>query len=292
MTEAILARTIAFLREQMQRRGKDELALVLFGGEPLIRPDLCRRILRTAKAELNLQDASLVTNGVRLGAGVAAGLVDAGLDSVQITLDGGRSSHDETRTTPHRTPTYDRILGNLLCAIDAGLNLTIRMNVTRANVDTVAAALSDLRSALGPHEAAIELAAIHDIGIGFDGVIEGHHADAERFALLYEEAHKLGFRVEPYSSRPCVFCEYDPGEHGAIINADGYLYPCWDALGRDGVAVGSVDSGFASSETCDARWSRCGDQGRGASRHARFNALVNERIVKLLIEEHAKRSDR
>src|SRR5262249_18323182 len=55
----------------------------------------------------------------------------------------------------------------------------------------------------------------------------------------------------------CSFCSEQRGRYGAVVNADGTLFSCWDAAGRPGHEVGSVTDGYGAY-TAD-RWVRCGE---------------------------------
>ncbi len=74
-----------------------ELLFVITGGEPLLDPhllDITRHIQRRGRRW------GLVTNGWMLDAAFLSRLVDAGLHSITISLDGGEQTHDWLRGVP------------------------------------------------------------------------------------------------------------------------------------------------------------------------------------------------
>jgi radical SAM protein with 4Fe4S-binding SPASM domain len=77
----------------------------LFGGEPLLHPDL-ERVIQTAKRFGS--SIETVTNGTRV-AGRARALVEGGLDLIRVSLDGPRDINDSQRGPG----TYDRVLQGL-----------------------------------------------------------------------------------------------------------------------------------------------------------------------------------
>lgn len=78
-------------------------AITLFGGEPLIYPDL-PEVIRMIKAR-NMS-CNVLTNGVLLES-KAESLMDAGIDEIIFSLDGPRDIHDEIRGIPN---TFDRAM--------------------------------------------------------------------------------------------------------------------------------------------------------------------------------------
>ena len=65
----------------------------LFGGEPLLYPDIVPLIREIKKRGLT---CTIITNGGRLEA-LAEELVDSGIDSIAVSIDGPPERHDATR---------------------------------------------------------------------------------------------------------------------------------------------------------------------------------------------------
>ncbi len=94
MTDAVMDDTVAFIEARRLALGMKKVHLNIFGGEPLLNPGRCYRLLeRTA----HLGSAAIVTNAVLLSVDVAKGLTDRGVQSIQITFDGARDDHDQIR---------------------------------------------------------------------------------------------------------------------------------------------------------------------------------------------------
>jgi radical SAM protein with 4Fe4S-binding SPASM domain len=87
---------------ELYRKFLDDLSKVyrpsitLFGGEPLLYPG-CLELIRYIKSK-NMH-CLMITNGSLLNK-FAEGLVEAGLDELNISLDGGEKLHDEIRGLP------------------------------------------------------------------------------------------------------------------------------------------------------------------------------------------------
>ncbi len=102
-------------------------ALILSGGEPLLRPDFFE-IARHAKA-LGFFTA-LSTNGTLIDERMMEKIVPVGFDYVGISLDGLRASHDRFR---RMAGAFDKSLHALRLCRDAGLKVGVRFTLTQDN---------------------------------------------------------------------------------------------------------------------------------------------------------------
>ncbi|MDD5044354.1 MAG: radical SAM protein [Candidatus Omnitrophica bacterium] len=80
--------------------------ITLFGGEPLIYPD-CADLIRYIKSKK--MHCLIITNGFLLEE-LAQGLVESGLDELNVSLDGNAALHDEIRGMPGL---FDKIMRGL-----------------------------------------------------------------------------------------------------------------------------------------------------------------------------------
>jgi heme d1 biosynthesis radical SAM protein NirJ len=102
-------------------------ALVLSGGEPLLRRDLFE-IAARAKS-LGFYTA-LSTNGTLIDVPHAMRIRDSGFDYVGISLDGLKETHDRFR---RKAGAFERSLGALRLLRDMGVKVGVRFTLTRDN---------------------------------------------------------------------------------------------------------------------------------------------------------------
>ena len=102
-------------------------ALILSGGEPLLRKDLFE-IAARAKA-MGFYTA-LSTNGTMIDAPLAARIRDTGFDYVGISLDGLEQTHDRFR---RKQGAFTKSLGALRLCRDLGVKVGVRFTLTQDN---------------------------------------------------------------------------------------------------------------------------------------------------------------
>jgi len=111
-------------------------ALILSGGEPLLRPDLYDIAAHARRLGFHL---SLSSNGTLLDAAHAARLAEAGFDYVGVSVDGLAETHDRFRRV---TGAFSQALAGLRAARAAGLRVGVRMTLTESNADQLPAVVA------------------------------------------------------------------------------------------------------------------------------------------------------
>jgi uncharacterized protein len=135
--------TIIGIKALLERRctDLDFLRVSWFGGEPLAAKDIVIEISEYATAlalkypQLRYQ-ANMTTNGYFLNYDTAAALVDVGVRSYQISLDGPRDIHNKSRIRADGGSTYDQIWTNLLAIRDSSLPVNVKLRI-HFSVDTL-----------------------------------------------------------------------------------------------------------------------------------------------------------
>ena len=219
-------------------------SLAFSGGEPLIRNDLAD--LFCAGKDAGIADLGLVTNGYYATQARARTLAEAGLRTVQVSLD-GVDAHDHTDVRHSGLADYYRALRAIHLFKNLGLAVVVATVISPRNV-----------------RRAPEMALFCE-ALGVDGlryctfVPTGRAASAdvvETFSVLPEDLSQfIGFvrqlnsnpdaripvsidhAMGPWSSSGEFQCE--SGRRVAYITAEGNLYPC-PALIAEPFRVGNV----------------------------------------------------
>ncbi|MGL5852113.1 MAG: radical SAM protein [Phycicoccus sp.] len=256
LTPDLVQATGAFVAGQMLRYGFDSTSLLIFGGEPLLNVE-GGLLLLNEFAGLGMGMSEIVTNGVLLSRDIACQLADAGLQRIQITFDGNRAEHDDARVTRNGGGTYDSILERVAVASSVtDLRWNFRVNVSHRNIAGLMQLVDDLAHAAVPERSSLHLALIDDVGLGYDNSVRYSMEFADVFADVNRRAIAHGFTV-PLSSPlgECPYCSVVAGGGGAVVNADGKLYSCWENAGRGQWSVGTVATGY--DEDSNQRWVAC-----------------------------------
>lgn len=285
LTRQTAARILRFVSARMAESGLDRLHVHLFGGEPLLNPAGCRHLLELA-ADHGLSSARMTSNGTLLTPELAKELFELGLGHIQITFDGDRAVHDRTRIRRSGGATFDQILTNMARANEvSSIHWHIRVNVSQLNRAGIPQLIRQVAQRVDPARCHIAFNHVNDIGVGFTSTLRHEMELAGEFARWTIEAHGLGFGVyEPRAVETCLSCGFRDGKLGAVVNADGTLYSCWESAGKPGWEVGTTESGYLPADQTDSRWVACGYEhvGKDASALARFQDAVDGRVLDYL----------
>ncbi len=279
-------RILEFVGAKMTESGLKELDVHLFGGEPLLNPDGCRDMLELA-AGYGLVSAQLTTNGTLLTPALAGQLAGLGLTTVQITFDGNRADHDASRVRRSGGGTFDDILTNLAGATETtGIRWNFRINVSQRNRDGLMEMVEQIADRVDASRCYIRFALVHDAGVGFTGTVRAaEEALVDDVVGWTVRASEIGFRISrPKPITPCRTCTYRDGLLGAVANADGVLYSCWESAGKPGWEVGTAETGYLPADQTRGRWVACGQEALDAdpAGAARLRDAVDTRILDYL----------
>ena len=125
-----------------------KLELSFFGGEPLLKfTDIVRPLIDHASKESKAAGCGLSLSFTTNGSLITSSMIDyfEGRDVYfQITLDGGRSVHDDTRHFKTGKGSYEVILNNICRLLKHRHGVRLRVNYTDKNVDTIADIADDV----------------------------------------------------------------------------------------------------------------------------------------------------
>jgi uncharacterized protein len=249
--------------------------ITFFGGEPLLaesRPTveyIINKALSLGKAKF-----SAVTNGTELEAYQDLLGLD-GISFLQITLDGPAEEHDRRRIYADGSGSFNKIARNITMALNLGVNVSLRMNIDRDNIDRLPE-LADTIVKLGWHK--------HS---GFSAYTSPVHASNEKTdrkttfnsweldvalnkmrrehpqtkvirrpddALVDRARQLFEHRKDPLPNLKASFC----GAHNKmyIFDAFGDIYACWEKTGDRKIRIGYIteDSQVVLNQELNQTW--------------------------------------
>lgn len=234
-------------------KGKDELNIVFYGGEPLLSMDLITHIsekLRAiAKSRKTKYSFSFITNGTLLNLRNVKKLKPLGLKAVSVTLDGPRDVHDAFRPFKSGSGSFDAIISNIR-DVSRLIDVQIGGNFTRDLYSEFPRLLDYfLATGITPDDVSL---------VRFDPVIKESSEFAppdfhdgwtstgdepwlvEARMFLREEILKRGFRTQEVTQEMCMMEVND----NLVVNYDGNFYKCPGLMGRKDYCVGNVKTGL------------------------------------------------
>ena len=211
------------------------------GGEPLARADLPELVAHAAAAGLY---ANLITSGVMLDAPLAAILVEAGLEHVQISFQDVDAAAGER--IGGLQGAHARKLAAARCVTDAGLALTVNAVIHRHNAERVEAMIG-LALELGAGR--IEVAHVQYYGWGLKNraALLPSRAQLEQTTAVVAAARErlrgrlvIDYVIPDYWARLPKACMGGWGQRFILVDPAGRALPCHAATTIPGMAFESV----------------------------------------------------
>lgn len=233
------ADTINNIKKLIEKSCKQskELMISFFGGEPF----LCYKrvmlpILTYAKKiaqENNVRFVSnCTTNGSLINIERIKELKSLNFNFAQITLDGNREVHNQTRRFANGKGTYDIILQNIKELARNQIHVTIRINYTKNNASSIVDVPTDFIDLTCDEKKYID--------VSFHKVWQENEFESDDVFESISAFKKNGFVASRFLLGP--FC-YGDLRNSAIINYNGDIYKC--------TAVNFIDTprdGYLNSE--------------------------------------------
>ena len=239
MSREVEDKLIRFIRAHQAKK----LNVVWYGGEPLLAFDRLKSIDGSIKETGKPYQAMIVTNGYLLTEEKIACLNDLNIGLIQITLDGGRETHNSRRYLKSGKGTYDVILGNIraLMASDYKGALSIRVNVDTRNEEEFASVYRFFQESY-PADFPRRVSVYPGFVRGDDHPQSSCFFDAEERGAFIERMYRahgiipLTIFPQPAMQR-CTMTH----RNSFVVGPDGELYKCWDDVGLKDRVVGTLD---------------------------------------------------
>lgn len=216
-----------------------------YGGEPLLGlkkiSEIAPLINEFANKNGIAVKSDIVTNGSLLSADAVKTLLECGVETAQVTMDGAREIHNSRRLAKDGRPTFDIILNNIENALELGLKIRLRVNLDHDNVPTISELLEVLK----------DRGIYQKISFSIGYVSPGEFGTNPK-VLSQDEYDKVNsaINLDRYgcSNRPNInikrstacsadaFCSLSVGPRGEI-------YSCWEHFGDESFIIGNINDG-------------------------------------------------
>lgn len=242
MTHEVIESIKRLIDNKLSDSDLKRINISFFGGEPLLGWDnVVIPLLRYGAEGCTKHgvkfNCGFTTNGVLLTKNRLDDLTRIGLGdtSFQISIDGNKTLHDNSRVNAAKHPTYDRIMTNVAYAAAKGFKVSLRFNYTPDTLDAFTDVLTDLEELPAESRKNI-VCSFHQVWQTTDGNQDNPIKDhADRIAGFFRES---GFATCSDRKYYRYVCYGDHANH-AVVNYNGDLYKCtareFSPLTREGV---------------------------------------------------------
>lgn len=225
------------------------LYITWYGGEPLLGKeiifDLTQKIIAITEENKIGYSAGMITNGYLLtkDPDIVQKLKDSRIKSFQITLDGPPDVHNKRRMLKgDNAPTFDQILEGIKLLTANELEVSLRINVDRSNMDEALKFL-DILEDNSLKDIAIHLGHVSADTAGCKS-IENSCTTMEEFTVINQTFHETlrqrGFKTGqmPY---PRIAHACGANRMNAfVLDPDGDMYKCWSEIGDKPARIGNI----------------------------------------------------
>ena len=257
-------RVAAFIENGLATGNYRSMHVTWYGGEPLMPKSLqaieflSERIIDACSARDISYSANIISNGYFLNRAVAGRLAKWRVKLMQVTLDGPRELHNQTRVLKNGAGTFDRILENIKSCSDL-LRFSIRMNVTAENAPSIAKLKRILRDEgvlkdAGRTTFYVSPVRSYTATCQSSNCLSNESFYRLQFDLLKKGINEDGFQVvEEYPIAKESVCTA-VGPNSFVVGPDGDLYKCWLDIGRHELAVGRIGEGSIELNENIGKW--------------------------------------
>lgn len=220
------------------------LNIIWYGGEPLAAFDIMKDIVSRIKndCKITLASQTIVTNGYLINKEVIDFMKTNLFKSIQITFDGIKEHHDQTRCLKSsRKPTYEKILLNidkLLLNTTEQLEISLRININKENEDDFPIMYKLLHERYPNKRVSVYPGFIREEGKRNGQMCYNSIFGKSKFDF-YKKMDAKGINVDFYPhehNKMCMTCL----NNSFIIGPDGEIYKCWNDFNNPSKIVGNI----------------------------------------------------
>ena len=222
MTAETASKVVRYI---LAHRGEEKVNLSWFGGEPLYNVQVIDQICSELKERDVTFKSKMISNGYLFDADMVRRAKDLWqLKNVQISLDGREQIYNRVKRYIYGdVNAFERVLTNMRLLMDAGIFVSVRLNVDQHNIEEMLQLVPFLNERFGANK---------------NLTIYSHELFGERTpeesAALYDQRMQLEQQIEMYNYKikrklpkdiklnRCM-ADYD---RSAVISPDGHLGKC------------------------------------------------------------------
>lgn len=244
MSKSLINRIFEFADTKIKKDKIQEVYLHILGGEALMRPKILKDVLDNIfalkqKHGFKLQ-TSLITNGYFLTKKMIEQLsFKERINQIQITFDGFEESHDNIRGTVDGKGSFDVIFKNMVDALNKGLNIVVRYNLTENNYDDAKKIMKKLSQL--KNKPSMYFGHVKDYSEGACQMVGC--MSRSQYSLADIELARYGVSLKLNTNfMPVLFYNHCVADtvNGYTVDPYGNLFKCWNEVGREELSFGNI----------------------------------------------------
>lgn len=212
----------------------------LFGGEPMLGHKqnlIFFQTLSTLKDEGVKLEFNMISNCYNLTEANLNDLKEAGIQSIQCTIDGPREIHNKRRILSNGNGSFDVILRNIKKCRDFRIRITIRINIDEENAPYITELIQYLAENHFNEFVSIGIAPVDPPLDDFS--LTGHTEKVMQYVPeIFNSLKEHNFDFKMWET----FCG-NGTKNFFVLCPDGNLYNCPSYAGMEGYSVGNIHEG-------------------------------------------------
>jgi len=215
------------------------LHVTWYGGEPTVAIDVIKYLSGELEKHFVNYSAFMVTNGFLLDK-IIDDIELLKIKRLQITLDGTKETHDQTRHLINGNGTFDKILSNIdnLLSKCNNVKISIRMNISKNNSNQFVSLNRMLQKRYG-NKVNLYPAFVHDYNGSCQAgtCYDNGYTKALFLKKIFDD--DAIYTKDLFPTRAAKGC-MSQNLNAFLIGPEGELYKCWHHLGVKEKEVGSI----------------------------------------------------
>ena len=250
MSDQIQNDLIEFVENRL--KSAKNFSVTWYGGEPLIAKkivyDLSQKFLDLCERFNAKYDAFIITNASLMKDEDIESFKRFKIRGAQITIDGPPKIHDARRISIDGSSTFDKLVNRANDLLNANLEVIVRINIDKENLEHVDELLEILRDRIERHEKLKidfgQVSSFTEICKSIESDCYNNDQYAEILLPLYAKVLSMGFSMNKMSVYPnprANFCCTDY-VNSFVVDERGLLYRCWNHVGNEKFSCGSLSN--------------------------------------------------
>jgi uncharacterized protein len=223
------------------------ILLTWFGGEPLMAIDKIKEFYDKFNKVWGAKkfNSNIITTAYHITPEVIEILQAVKINSMQITLDGNKDTHNKIKFTEGCPDVFSQVIRNIDLLVEQApeIHITIRVNLTKENINEYISLHQFLTNRYSGKDLGIAPAFVNNRGVDADKDSPIYFNHKECTNCILNLFYKVGIH-SPFIRYPSRFFEECAIRSRMAVGFDpeGYVYKCWEIIGNKEFAIGKLDN--------------------------------------------------